>query len=209
MDGIYVITDGAMTPGRSHTDIAKAAAEGGAGCVQLRDKNLPGRQLFEVARALRRIASRRGMLFIVNDRIDVALASEADGAHVGQDDMPMRAARRLMGRDAVIGVSAASVEEAVKAQADGADYVGLGPIFSTATKADAGEAVGLEMITKVKRAVRIPVVAIGGIAIANAADVAAAGADSAAVISAVVCAPDMAEAVRALRQEWEKGKARK
>ena len=174
--------------------------------MQLRGKDLGGKEMLEIAEMIRKATLNTGTLFVVNDRIDVALLSGADGVHVGQSDLPARAARAMLGPDAIIGVSTATVEESIEAEAEGADYLGVGPIFPTGTKADAGEAIGLAAITAIKRAVRIPVVAIGGISLANIADVARAGADSAAVISAVVCSDDMARATRELANEFERGR---
>lgn len=205
MRGIYVVTDRDLYPSRSHLDVALAAVEAGACCVQLRDKSLCGRDLVEVAKSIRCAVIGSRVKFIVNDRMDVALAVGADGVHLGQDDIPVSSARAVMGGDTIIGVSVASVEEAVRGENDGASYVAVGPIFATATKSDAGAPVGLDMITAVKQAVDVPVVAIGGINIGNIALVAQAGADAAAVVSAVVCAPDMKEAVIALSREFEKG----
>ena len=182
MRGIYVITDKDLCPGRSHLDIALAAVEAGACCVQLRDKSLCGRELVETARSIRCAVMSGRVKFIVNDRMDVALAVGADGVHLGQDDIPVSSARAVMGEDAIIGVSVASVEEAVRGENDGASYVAVGSVFATATKTDAGVPVGLEMITAVKQAVGVPVVAIGGINIENVALVAQAGADAAAVL---------------------------
>jgi thiamine-phosphate pyrophosphorylase len=203
--GIYVVTDDRGAPGRDHEAIAAAAARGGASCVQLREKNLSDRELLELARKMKSVTLGSCTLFIINDRLDIALACGSDGAHVGQDDIPARTAREILGPDAIVGVSAGSPEEAIRAEADGATYVAIGPVFATATKPDAGAAVGLEAVTQIKRAVKIPVVAIGGISLANIASVAAAGADAAAVASAIVGAPDMAEAVRALAREFSRG----
>jgi thiamine-phosphate pyrophosphorylase len=205
LHGIYVVTDRELCPGRSHLDIAMAAVEAGACCVQLRDKSLGGRNLVELAKSIRCAVMGTKVKFIVNDRLDVALAVGADGVHLGQDDIPVSSARAVMGQTAIVGVSVGSVEEAVQGENDGASYVAVGPIFATATKSDAGNPVGLETITAVKNAVSVPVVAIGGIGVDNIASVAKAGADAAAVVSAVVCAPDMVEAVRALSREFEKG----
>jgi thiamine-phosphate pyrophosphorylase len=207
LPGIYVVTDAVLSPGRGHVEIAAAAAEGGAGWVQLRDKDLPDDEILEIARKIQIALAGKNSVFIVNDRVDIALRCGADGVHIGQGDARADAVRAKLGPDVVLGVSVATVEEALKAEADGADYVGLGPIFATATKSDAGEAVGIDMISQVRRAVGIPVVAIGGISSANIASVAAAGADSAAIISAVVCAPNMACAVRELQEEFDRGMA--
>lgn len=196
---VYVITDRGFR-GRSHEEVARAALAGGATFLQLRDKRATARELVVWARRLRELAREAGVPLVVNDRVDVALAAEADGVHVGEDDLPVPDARRLMGPRGVVGASAGTVEEAVRAERDGADYLGVGPVFPTATKADAGEAIGLEGLRRVVRAVRIPVVAIGGITADNAAEVVRAGAAGVAVVSAVAGADDMVEAARRLRQ---------
>ncbi len=197
---LYVITDTALPDGRSALEIARAALEGGADAVQLREKSSPAFKLCRLASEIQPMARKFGALFVVNDRVDVALAIGADGVHVGQEDLPAREARRLLPRPVVLGVSAGTREEARKAEREGADYVGVGPIFATATKPDAGEAIGLERLAEIARSVAIPVVAIGGIDADSIARVFAAGASGAAVVSAVVTAPDMAAATRALKR---------
>jgi thiamine-phosphate pyrophosphorylase len=198
INGLHVVTDSQLCPGRDHREIARVAVNASAPVIQLRDKHLSDSAFYEVALALRDITRRAGALFIVNDRVGIALAVNADGAHVGQSDMPAPAARRLVGNDFILGVSASSIEEALRAEDDGADYIGFGPVFSTATKTDAGAPTGIELLKELKQAVRAPVVAIGGIGENNIASVAAAGADAAAVVSAIVCAPDMQAAVERL-----------
>ena len=198
---LYVITDRRW--GKSHLEVARAAIEGGATAIQLRDKEATTRELIEAGLALRELTRERGVAFIVNDRVDVALAVKADGVHVGQDDMPAKLARRLMGPDKIIGVSASTVEEALQAETDGADYISASPVFSTPTKPDAAPPTGLEGLRAIVEAVRIPVVAIGGINEGNVEEVIRAGADGVAVISAVVGAPDIAAAARRLRQRIE------
>ena len=202
---VYVITTGpAQARGRSHLEIADAAIRGGATAVQLRMKDAPAREVVETARTIAGRCRAAGVAFIVNDRIDVALAAAADGAHVGQDDLPAASARALLGAAPVLGVSAATVEEAGAAARAGADYLGVGAVYATATKADAGGAVGLARIREVTAACDLPVVGIGGITIANAAAVIRAGAAGVAVITAVTMADDMAEATRRLRQEVDR-----
>ena len=199
---LYVITDRRW--GKSHLEVARAAIEGGATAIQLRDKEATTRELIEAGLALRELTRERGVAFIVNDRVDVALAVEADGVHVGQDDMPAKLARKLVGPDKIVGVSASTVEEALQAETDGADYISASPVFSTPTKPDAAPPTGLEGLRAIVEAVRIPVVAIGGINESNVEEVIRAGAAGVAVISAVVGAPDIAAAARRLRQRIEK-----
>ncbi len=201
--GLYVVTDEGLSRGLSHSQIAGRALAGGADVIQLRDKKLEGRRLMEHARAIRKLTRDAGKLFIVNDRVDVALASGADGVHLGQEDLELADARALAPKGFLIGVTVHDVGEAVEAERGGADYLGLSPIFATGSKSDAGSACGLEMLRKVKRAVSVPVVAIGGIGPGNARDVLEAGADGLAVISAVVGQPDVEAAARDLKAIME------
>lgn len=196
---LYVVVDRAFAAGRGEEEIVVAAARGGATAVQLRSKELTARQLYLTGLSLRRLTRELGLLFIVNDRVDVALAVDADGVHLGQDDLPLEAARRLMGRRRIIGISVDTVEEAERAQRGGADYLGAGPVFATSSKADAGPVMGPEGLREICRAVRIPVVGIGGVNAQNARRVVEAGAAGVAVISAVVSAPDVTAATAALR----------
>ena len=205
---LYVITDPVLSSGRSHVEIARAALEGGADAVQLRDKSATAYNLGLVVREVQPLARRYGALFTVNDRVDVALLSEADGAHVGPADLPVREARRLLPRPRILGVSAGTVEEAKKAAREGADYLGVGPVFPTATKPDAGEALGLDRLAAIVAAVSVPVVAIGGITAGNVAGVFAAGASGAAVVSSVVAAEDVAAAARALKRRIVEARSR-
>ncbi len=197
---IYVVTDEKVSGGRSHLEIATAAVAGSADVVQLRAKDSDAKALLETARRIREVTRAKATLFIVNDRLDVAILSGADGVHLGQDDIPVAEARRMVPPGFIIGVSTGTVEEALNAERDGADYLGLGPVFPTTSKDDAGPVCGLELLREVKSAVRIPVVAIGGITLDNAASVMESGADGLAVISAVLVPEDMGSACLELRQ---------
>jgi thiamine-phosphate diphosphorylase len=194
---LYVLTDPNLSRGRSHEEVVREAIAGGAEVIQLRDKSASTRDLIWIGEVLREITRQLGAVFIVNDRVDVALAVDADGVHLGSDDMPIEHARRLMG-DRIIGASVDDVQEAIRAVNEGADYVALGPIFPTSTKPDAGSVRGVGMIRRIKEAVNVPLVAIGGINLDNVSQVVEAGADSVAVISAVVAATDIRHAARAL-----------
>jgi len=198
--GLYVITDPHL--GGGHLAAAHAALQGGARIVQLRDKEATTRQLVEYAQALRALTREYGALLIINDRLDVALAVEADGVHLGQDDMPVPLARRVAGEQLIIGVSAETVEEALRAESEGADYLGVGPMFATATKPDAGTPVGPERLREIKQHVRLPVFGIGGITLQNAAHVLQAGADGICVISAILTAPDPVQATQQFAALW-------
>ncbi len=197
---LYVISDPVLSRGRSHVEVARAALEGGADAIQIRDKSSTAYNLSLVAAEIQPLARKFGAAFFVNDRVDVALLTGADGVHVGQDDLPARETRRLLPRPRLIGVSAGTREEARRAEREGADYIGAGPVFATPSKPDAGEPLGLERLGEIAAAVGIPVVAIGGITLENVSRVFAAGAGGAAVLSAVVSADDIGAAARALKR---------
>ena len=200
LPALYVVTDTVIGRGRSHAEIAVAAATGGAGVIQLRDKQLTGAALLREALHIRVALAAYDVIFVVNDSLDVALASGADGVHLGQSDGSVTEARAAAENAALdsflIGVSVGSVEEACRAVHEGADYVALGPVFSTTSKADAGAARGLALLQEIRAAVPVPLVGIGGIGLQNVQDVFRAGADSAAVISAVVGQDDVAAAAQ-------------
>lgn len=203
----YLVTDRGLCLGRDLLDVVAAAVQGGVTLVQLREKHADGREFVELGRALKDLLDPHGIPLLVNDRVDVAQAIGAAGVHVGQSDIPYADVRRILGPDAIIGLSVDTMEQALAAPdldqvAGGAgigpDYLGVGPIFPTSTKADAGEAWGLEHLTALRRQTHQTLVGIGGITALNAADVIRAGADGVAVVSAIVSAPDPAKAVRAL-----------
>ena len=204
--GLYVITDETIGGGRSHAAIARQAVSGGADIIQLRDKNRSCAELIPVGREIAAITRNAGAVFIVNDRLDTAIACGADGVHLGQDDIRVSTARQLAPPGFVIGVSVGTVDEAVEAEREGADYLALSPTFSTASKDDAGPGYGLDRLREIRRAVSIPVIAIGGINRQNVQDVIAAGADGIAVISAVVASPDIMAAARELKELVQAGR---
>ncbi len=195
---LCAVTDVAGRPGLTHAAAAAAALAGGAPCVQLRAKGLPGTALLGEARAIRETARASRALFIVNDRLDVALAADAGGVHLGQDDLPAARARRLLPPGKVLGVSTHTLEQARRAVDDGADYIGVGPVFPTATKDTGYAPLGLAGLSAIAAAVPVPVVAIGGITLAEAPRVIQAGAMAVALVSALMAAPDIAAATRAL-----------
>lgn len=200
--GLYVIVDPEQTGGREATEVARLALRGGAQVVQLRDKvQAKGLQL-ATARDLKELCDSAGALLIINDHVDLAVAVGAHGVHLGQKDLTTAAARRMLPLETIVGCSTALVEEALRAQEEGADYVAVGSIFPTASKADTRPA-GLETLKQVREAVAIPVVAIGGINADNLGSVKASGADAFAVISAVASAPDVQAAAVALCLKWE------
>jgi thiamine-phosphate pyrophosphorylase len=193
---LYVILDRGAAGDRNLAPLLEAVLEGGCRVVQLREKTMPLGDLYPVARALRKRCREAGCLFIVNDRVDLALAVEADGVHVGQDDLPAREARRLLSPGMILGVSTHDENQARLARDDGADYVAVGSMFPTGSKAGF-RLVGPDLVRRVRPEIRVPLVAIGGVTTDNVAEVIRAGADAVAVISAVCAAPDPAAAARA------------
>jgi len=190
ISGLYVICDPVFSKGRDILEVASEVMRGGARVIQLRDKTHSVRELYPVATELARLASEKGVLFVVNDSVELAMAVGADGVHLGQDDFPLKAARKAAGDEMLIGISTHCIEEAFAAQEEGADYIGFGPIFKTPTK-DAGVPKGVEGLKSIRERIKIPIVAIGGINAVNAAEIIAAGADAVAVISAVTEADDI------------------
>lgn len=205
---LCVITDVRLARGHDHVAIAEAALAGGADMIQLRDKTGNLRDLLPQAQTIQALCRARGAVFIVNDRVDLALAADADGAHVGQEDLPAASARRLLGPGRLMGVSTHNLVEVEAAQQVGADYIGFGPMFATGTKDTAYTPRGLEALRGIRRAVSLPILAIGGISLENVSLVIEAGATAPAVISAVVAAPDIAAAAAAFRQRVAAAKAR-
>lgn len=201
---LYLVADADFAPGRDLAALVAEAVRGGVTVVQLRAKSFAAPELAGLGKAVAAALAGTGVPLLVNDRPDAALACGADGVHLGQDDAPVPEARRLLGPAATIGVSVNTVDEALRAEREGADYVGAGPAYATATKATGLPVLGPEGIGAIKRAVRIPVVAIGGIGPANAAALARAGADGIAVVSAVLGAPDARRAAEELRKAFRK-----
>ena len=195
---LYAVTDRAWVGRQTLPEQVEAALKGGATCVQLREKELDGAAFLEEAKVLAALCRRYGVPLIINDNVEVALASGADGVHVGQDDLTVEQVRRLAGDRLIVGVSAHSVEQALAAQAGGADYLGVGAVFATATKSDA-HVLPRETLAEICRAVDIPVVAIGGIGEDNLLQLAGTGVDGAALVSAIFSAPDVEGQCRKLR----------
>ena len=199
---LHVITDVVLQDRFSHVALAKMAVDGGADTIQFRQKEGSTRALIETAIAVKSACG--DVPLIINDRVDVAIAAEADGVHLGQDDFPIEKARDLLGEDAVIGGTAKTFSQARQCIAEGADYIGFGPIYATSSKADAGMAKGLEGLREMVNGVSVPIVAIGGIGIENADEVMRAGAHGIAVISAVCCQFNPTEATQRLVDQIQK-----
>ncbi|GHV51370.1 thiamine-phosphate synthase [Spirochaetia bacterium] len=195
---LYLCTDRVLSLGRPITEALEAAIAGGVTMVQLREKNASTREFYEIALEVQKITKKYNVPLVVNDRLDIALAIGAEGLHIGQSDMPLRIARRLAGEMMFIGVSAHTVEQARIAEADGADYLGVGAVFPTGSKADA-DTIGLDRLREIRAAVKNPAVAIGGIGPANVSQVMATGIEGVAVISAILSQPDIRSAAKNLR----------
>jgi thiamine-phosphate pyrophosphorylase len=196
---LCVITDTAAQERFTHEDLARLALEGGAGTIQLRDKTLSEVEMTEVARRILALCKKHDALLIVNDRIVVARAAEADGVHLGRTDATVAEARRVLGERAIVGATAGTLEQALAAEAAGADYIGFGHIFATTSKQKPGAPVGLDTLARACAAVRIPVLAIGGVTEVNARSCVEAGAWGVAVIAAVCAAEDPRQAARRIR----------
>lgn len=185
----YLVTDSGLSRKGTLSDV-KEVVESGCRIVQYREKDKSTKEMVSEASEIKRICGDHA-IFLVNDRIDVALAVDADGVHIGQDDMPIETARKLLGPEKIIGLSVSTIDEAIQAEGNGADYVGVGPIFNTSTKTDAGKGIGPSKIKDIKNKISIPVVAIGGINKDNCSSVVENGADSVVAISAIVCSDNV------------------
>jgi thiamine-phosphate pyrophosphorylase len=187
---LYLVTDRGLARGRSTLEIVSAAVHGGATVVQLREKDCSTRDFIEQGLAIKDFLKDHGVPLIINDRVDVAQAVKANGVHLGQTDMPLEMAKGILGDTMIIGISAESIQDAIEAEKGGADYLGVSPIYATPTKTDTASPLGLEGLQEIRKAVRLPLVGIGGLSRDNAAAVIRSGADGVAVVSAIVAADD-------------------
>jgi thiamine-phosphate pyrophosphorylase len=199
MRGIYLVTDRDLCGQMTLADVVLQSVKSGVAYVQLREKNVTTRFFVEEAKRIKELLSPYKIPLIINDRVDVALASGAEGVHIGQNDMPYKLVRKLMGKKAIIGLSVENWQDVEESQKLDVDYIGVSPVFATPTKKDTKEPWGLEGLKKIKAVSRHPLVAIGGINNSNARDVIAAGADCIAVVSAICAAPDPAAATNKLK----------
>jgi len=200
--GLYAIIDIQALKERSPIEATNQAICGGAKTIQLRDKLQSKRELLPIAQQLKSLCAKHNVLFIINDYLDLALATDADGLHLGQDDLPISTARKLLPIDKILGCSTTTIDQAVAAESEGADYIAVGSIYPTISK-ETAKVVGLEIVRQVRQAVALPLVAIGGITKDNAAEVMTAGADSVAVISAILQAENIEEAARQIVDRLE------
>ncbi len=200
---LYLISDRHQTGGRPLTDVVREALDGGIRAVQLREKDLSGSELYRLAAKLRRLTSDFDARLIINDRLDVALAAEADGVHIGVNSLPVSVVRRVLGPDKIIGYSAHGIDEALSAQADGADFVTFGPVYPTPSKAGYGEPCGVKILADAAAALEIPVIGLGGISQKNILEVLSANIQGIAVISAILTAADPRVAAASLLKKIE------
>ncbi|MBW1997619.1 MAG: thiamine phosphate synthase [Deltaproteobacteria bacterium] len=195
---VYPVTCEALSSGRSNLQVLEGVIEGGARIIQLREKEYSERDFYRLALEFRKVTAGSNVLLIINDHVDIALAVDADGVHLGQQDLPLRVARRLAPQ-LLIGVSTHSLEEALQAQQSGADYINIGPIFPTKTKKGAADFLGPDMIGRIGRNIHIPFTVMGGIDLSNIDQVLAQGARRVAMVTAITQAPDIAEKVRLIK----------
>jgi len=195
---LHILTDDVLQSTFSHVELAQLAMKGGADTIQFRQKVGSTKRMIKIARHIRELCGRQNVVFIVNDRVDVAMVVDADGVHLGQDDFPIPFARKLLGEGKIIGGSAATLDEAEKCFSEGADYVGFGPVYPTTSKVDAGPVSGIQILKKVVQKTSIPIIAIGGITKERIPEVMGAGAYGIAVISAVCCEKEPEAATRFL-----------
>ncbi len=202
----HVLTDVCLQTRFSHPELAELAIAGGADTIQFREKSGETKQLIRIAEQMQALCKKAGVAYIVNDRVDVVIASHADGVHLGQNDFPIPLARKLLGEEAIIGGSAGNMEEARKCLSEGADYIGFGPVYFTTSKEDAGPAGGLGLLKQVVKEIPLPIIAIGGLTKDNILPVIRTGVHGIAVISAVCCQKDPSEAAKCLRRLLEEGR---
>lgn len=196
---VYLCTDRDLMSTQTLEEAVEEAIKGGATLIQLREKNCSSKEFYDTAVSIKKITEKYNVPLIINDRVDIALAVDAEGVHVGQSDLPAKVVRKILGKDKIIGVSARNPELAVKAYEDGADYLGVGAMYATSTKKDA-MVITMEELAKIRNSVPIPIVVIGGVNENNISDFKGTGIDGVAVVSAIISKPDIEEAARNLKQ---------
>jgi thiamine-phosphate pyrophosphorylase len=199
---LYLVTDRDILGDRDLFTAVEESLKGGVTMLQLREKTASSRDFYQLAVRMQELAAAYQVTLIINDRLDIALAANAGGLHVGQDDLPITVARRILGPGKILGYSVSTVEEAVYGEQNGADYLGAGPVYATGSKADAGSPIGIDGLRRIQQSVAIPVVGIGGIGEANLLDVKRTGVDGASVISAIMGSRDLKRAASALIAAW-------
>jgi len=199
---LYLVTDRGILKGRDLFKAVEEAVKGGVTLVQLREKEISSLEFYNIAVKMKKITGFYNIPLIINDRLDIALAADADGLHIGQDDLPIEVARKLLGNGKILGYSVCSVEQALRGEKCGADYLGAGTVYPTGSKSDAGNPIGVGGLKRIKESVSIPVVGIGGIGISNIAEVKASGVDGISLISAILGSGDIEGTSRTLAAIW-------
>ncbi len=201
---LYLVTDRSWLKGRDFFGVVEEALQGGVSLVQLREKEVSSRDFYNIALKMKELAASYNVPLIVNDRLDIALAVDAAGLHIGQEDLPIEVARKIMGPGKIIGYSVSNVEQAVFGEKHGADYLGAGPVYYTASKSDAGKPIGVDGLKLIKESVKIPVVAIGGVGLNNLEQVKKTGIAGVSVISAILGSREIMSAAREFIVAWKK-----
>lgn len=199
---LYLVTDRSILTGRDLFKAVEDAIKGGVTLVQLREKDISSLEFYNIAIKMKKLVNSYNIPLIINDRLDIALAADADGLHIGQEDIPIEVARKLLGPEKILGYSVSNVEEALFGEKNGADYLGAGAVYATGSKADAGSPIGVEVLKKIKESISIPVVGIGGIGISNIKEVKRTGADGISLISAILGSDNIESASRNLVNLW-------
>ena len=206
---LYLVTDRPLCLGKELVDVVKAAVAGGVTMVQLREKEASTREFLAVGMEIKKIHAKKAVPLIINDRVDIALALEAEGVHLGNNDMSYEKARKILGKNSIIGLSAENVKDAVRASRLGADYIGVSPVYTTPTKPELETGLGLEGLREIRGVTRLPLIAIGGINAANCREAIESGADGVAVVSAVCSAADPGSIARAILSEIRIGEIKR
>ena len=204
---LYLVTDRGLCLGRNLIDVVERAVKGGVSVVQLREKDASTREFLSIGMEIKRLLVKENIPLIINDRIDIASALDAEGVHLGNSDMPFEIAKSILGRDKIIGLSAECIEDAVEADRAGADYIGVSPVYTTPTKPELETGLGIQGLREIRKVTRLPLVAIGGMKADNCREVIENGADGIAVVSGICSAPDPEEAAKDILNEIKKGRS--
>jgi len=200
---LYLVTDRSILKGRDIFKAAEDAIKGGVTLLQLREKDISTSNFYNLALKMKTLSKHYNIPLIINDRLDIALAIDADGLHIGQDDMPIKIARKLLGKNKLLGYSVSNVEEAIYGERNGADYLGAGPVYPTGSKADAGNPIGFDGLKIIRGSVSIPIVGIGGIGLSNISEVKSSGIDGISLISAILGNSNIEESSKILLSKWK------
>lgn len=200
---LYLVTDRKILKGRDIFEAVEAAVKGGVTLLQLREKNISTSDFYNLALKMKTITTHYNIPLIINDRLDIALAIDADGLHIGQDDMPIEVARRLLGKNKLLGYSVSNAKEAIYGEKNGADYLGAGPVYPTGSKSDAGKPIGTYGLKIIRNSVSIPIVGIGGISLSNISQVKTTGIDGISLISAILGNNDIEKSSKILFNKWK------